>query len=263
MGFTNRILRVIRAKLNKMIGRSEDPEKILEKAVAQMQENLIQLRQAVANAIATKKRTQRQLDGAKAKGDECYARSQLNWQKGDEKLAREALIKRRAYQGIAVAMEAHLATQKTVIEQLKKDMRKLEAKISELKTQKDLYIARVREAETSAIIKEMLDIDTSTSLDAFKKIEEKLLELEAQTEAIAELEIDELAEKFVSPEATKQIDDELTAIKAQLINRENLPPHLPTTDTQTVGLTSSEPIAAIDPSLEVDRSKLPSQLNGS
>lgn len=262
MGFTNRILRVIRAKLNKMIGRSEDPEKILEKAVAQMQENLIQLRQAVANAIATQKRTQRQLDGAKSKGDEWYSRAQLALQKGEEKLAREALIERKAYHEIAVAMEAHLATQKTVIAQLKKDMRKLEAKISELKTQKDLYIARVREAETKAKIKEILDIDTSTSLNAFKKIEEKVLELEAQTEAIAELEIDELADKFVSPEGAKQIDNELAAIKAQLINGENIPPRQ-TTETQPSGLPSSEPIAALDPSLEVDRSKLPSQLNGS
>lgn len=263
MGFTNRILRVIRAKVNQMIGRSEDPEKILEKAVAQMQENLIELRQAVANAIATKKRTARQLDGIQSKGNEWYGRAQLDWQKGDEKLAREDLLQRKAYQETAVTMEAHLATQKETIAQLKKDMRKLEAKISELKTQKDLYIVRIREAETDAKIKEILDIDTRASLNAFKKMEEKALELEAQTDAIAELEIDQLAAKFVSSEGARQIDAELAAIKAQLINGENIPPLLQTSDTQPANLASSEPIAAIDPSLEADRSKQPSQLNGS
>ena len=57
MGLIDRILRVIRANLNNFIGQAEDPEKILEQTVTDMQEDLVQLRQAVAQAIATQKRT--------------------------------------------------------------------------------------------------------------------------------------------------------------------------------------------------------------
>ena len=60
MEVINRILRVIRANFNSLVSNAEDPEKILEKAFMEMQENLVQLRQGVAQAIATQKRTERQ-----------------------------------------------------------------------------------------------------------------------------------------------------------------------------------------------------------
>ena len=44
MELIKRILRVIRANLNSLIGGAEDPEKILEQTVLEMQENLVQLR---------------------------------------------------------------------------------------------------------------------------------------------------------------------------------------------------------------------------
>ncbi|MDP8964263.1 MAG: PspA/IM30 family protein, partial [Cyanobacteriota bacterium] len=55
MGLIDRILRVIRANINSLVGKAEDPEKVLEQAVDDMQQDLIQLRQAVAQAIATQK----------------------------------------------------------------------------------------------------------------------------------------------------------------------------------------------------------------
>ena len=53
MEVIQRILRVIRANFNSLISNAEDPEKILETAFTEMQENLVQLRQGVAQAIAT------------------------------------------------------------------------------------------------------------------------------------------------------------------------------------------------------------------
>ncbi|MET0115446.1 MAG: PspA/IM30 family protein, partial [Limnospira maxima] len=47
MGLFDRIGRVVRANLNDLVNKAEDPEKILEQAVIEMQEDLIQLRQAV------------------------------------------------------------------------------------------------------------------------------------------------------------------------------------------------------------------------
>ena len=58
MGLFDRISRVVRANLNDMVGQAEDPEKILEQAVIDMQEDLVQLRQAVARSIAEQKKTE-------------------------------------------------------------------------------------------------------------------------------------------------------------------------------------------------------------
>lgn len=54
MGVFSRLWQVIRANLNSLVSQAEDPEKILEQLVMDMQEDLLQLRQAVAQAIALK-----------------------------------------------------------------------------------------------------------------------------------------------------------------------------------------------------------------
>ncbi|NJO94595.1 MAG: PspA/IM30 family protein, partial [Hydrococcus sp. RM1_1_31] len=58
MGLFDRLSRVVRANLNDMVSKAEDPEKVLEQAVIDMQEDLVQLRQAVARSIAEQKRTE-------------------------------------------------------------------------------------------------------------------------------------------------------------------------------------------------------------
>ena len=60
MGLFDRLSRVVRANINDLVSKAEDPEKVLEQAVIDMQEDLVQLRQAVARSIATQKRTEQQ-----------------------------------------------------------------------------------------------------------------------------------------------------------------------------------------------------------
>lgn len=218
MGLIDRILRVIRANINALVGQAEDPEKILEQTVGDMQEDLVQLRQAVAQAIATQKRTERQAIQAQSTADEWYRRAQLALQQGNDTLAREALTKRKSYQETATAINAQIEQQNTVVARLKNDMQALERKIAEAKTKKDMYIARARSASASARLNETLGgINTKNSLSAFERMEEKVLQLEAQSQAIAELGTDDLQKKFASLESGNDIDAELAAMKAQIL----------------------------------------------
>jgi phage shock protein A len=215
MGLFDRIWRVIRANLNSLISQAEDPEKILEQTVLDMQEDLIQLRQAVAQAIATQKRTERQYSQAMTTADEWYRRAQLALQKGDDTLAREALTRRKSYQETATAMKAQLDQQVTVVAQLKQNMMKLESKISEAKTKKDLYIARARSAKATQQINEMLgNVGTGSAMAAFERMEEKVLQMEAQAEAVTELGMDDLEKRFEQLGQADDIDAELAAMKS-------------------------------------------------
>lgn len=215
MGLFDRIWRVIRANLNSLISQAEDPEKILEQTVMDMQEDLIQLRQAVAQAIATQKRTERQYSQAMTTADEWYRRAQLALQKGDDTLAREALTRRKSYQETATTMKAQLDQQVTVVTQLKQNMMKLESKISEAKTKKDLYIARARSAKASQQLNEMLgNVGTGSAIRAFEQMEEKVLQMEAQAEAVAELGMDDLEKRFERLGQADDIDAELVAMKS-------------------------------------------------
>ena len=230
MGLFDRLWRVIRANINSLIGAAEDPEKILEQAVMDMQEDLIQLRQAVAGAIAAQKRTERQCSQAESTAAEWYQRAQLALQKGEENLAREALTRKKTYQETATAMKASLGQQNAVVTQLKENMRSLESKIYEAKSKKDMYIARARSAKASERLQEMMgNLSTGSALSAFEKMEEKVMQLEARSEAIAELGTNDLEKKFLSLEGADDVDTELAAMKAQMLPGNNTP-KLPPSD---------------------------------
>ncbi|MDZ8184262.1 MAG: PspA/IM30 family protein [Nostoc sp. ChiSLP02] len=227
MELMKRILRVIRANLNSLTNSAEDPEKILEQTVMEMQENLVQLRQGVAQAIATQKRTERQAAAADGQAEEWYRRAQLALRQGSEVLAREALTKRQAYKETATSLYNQVQEQNEIVARLKKDMRSLELKIAEAKTKKDMYIARARSAEASYRLQEMLDgVSATSSLNAFERMEEKVLQIEAKSEAIAQLSSDDLETRFASLESTNNVDAELAAMKVQVLNEaENTQPN--------------------------------------
>ncbi len=224
MGFFSRVWRIIRTNINTLISQAEDPEKILEQTVMDMQEDLVQLRQAVASAIATQKRTERQCSQAKTTAEEWYRRAQLALQKGEEKLAREALTRRKSYLETEASMSAQLEQQGQVVEQLRQNMRKLESKISEAKAKKDLFIARARSAKASERLNEILgNTSTGGALDAFEQMEDQVMQLEARSQAIAELSGSDLEKQFDALEAgDNDIDAELAAMKAKILppNRE-------------------------------------------
>jgi phage shock protein A len=214
MKVMKRILQVIRANVNSLVSNAENPEKILEKAFMEMQENLVQLRQGVAAAIATQKRTERQAAAASSQSEEWHRRAQLSLQQGNESLAREALTKRRFYQETATTLTNQIHQQQDIVAKLKQDMRTLELKLAEVKTKKDMYIARARSAAASYRLQEMLTITSDTSsLSALERMEEKVLQIESQSEAMNLLGSDDLEQKIASLNPEQDIDTELTAMK--------------------------------------------------
>lgn len=217
MGLFDRISRVVKASINALVSEAEDPERVLEQAVAEMQDELIQLRQAVAQAIASQKRTERQCNQAKATADEWYRRAELALQAGDEALARDALTRRKSYQETAQLMQSQIEQQTTIVQKLKHDMVTLESKIADARTRKDLYIARARSAQASQRLHAMLDqMNPQGAMQSFERMEQKVAALEAQSAAIAELGQDDLERRFAALEQGSEIEADLATLKRRL-----------------------------------------------
>ena len=225
MGLLDRITRVIKAGMTSLLGDAEDPEKILEQTVSDMEGDLIRLRQSVAQAIATQKRTERQSAQANQTGQEWYQRAQLALKKGNEVMAKEALTRRKTYVDTAQMLDQQVTQQREIVTQLKTNMQTLERKLAEARTKKDMYIARARSAKASQQLNEMLGgMGTQTSMAAFDRMAEKVEELEAQSEAIAELNRDNLDQRFAELEGEGSVDAELAKLKASM-NTPTLPPN--------------------------------------
>ncbi len=244
MGLFDRIKRLVSANLNDLVNKAEDPEKILEQAVLEMQEDLVQLRQGVAQAIAAQKRTENQYNSAQNEVNKWQRNAQLALQKGDENLARQALERKKSFSETSTALKASLDQQVTQVEGLKRNLIQLESKISEAKTKKEMLKARITAAKAQEQLGSMVSgLGTNSALAAFERMEEKVLLQESRAQSTAELAGADLESQFAQLEGS-DIDDELAALKASLapatpVNQAKLPPS-PGTDSKSTHSTDAE-----------------------
>jgi phage shock protein A len=217
MGLFDRISRVFRSNVNAAVSAAEDPEKILEQTVVDMQEDLVKLRQAVAGAIASQKRIEQQYNQAGVQSGEWYKRAQLALQKGDENLAREALSRKQTFSETATSLKQQLDQSVAQVDKMKQRLQELESKIAKYKTEKDMLKARAGAAKANQQLSQAMgQIDTASATGAFDRMKEKVLQMEAKSEAIAELSGDSLEQQFLSLESNSDVESELQMLKAQL-----------------------------------------------
>lgn len=217
MGIFERIGRVVRANVNDLIDKAEDPEKVLDQALLEMNDELIKLRQAVAKSIATQKRTAQQVARNQQDIALWQERAQLALSKGDEKLARESLVRKQSIAEPNAILEQQLATQNQQVETLKGNLRKLEGQISEAKNRQNLLKARAQAAKVQKKLSDTTgEVNLGGSLAAFDRLEEQVLALGVENQVIGELADGGLEKQFQALEAGETVDDELAAMKRQL-----------------------------------------------
>lgn len=216
MEWLERISRVLRSQINSLIKEEEDPEKVLETAIAQIEQELIAIRRALAEAIAINKSAQRQLVQYQNMAEKWYERATIAIEKGNDPLAREALINRQNYQIKAKTIENQLEQQNQVVEKVKQDLRILERKYSEAKAKKSLNVARLRSAIASKRLQEIVgNLNSGSSSSIFEHIESRILDLEVESQITQSLSTDTLEKQFMSLEMDKIIDTEIVNLKAK------------------------------------------------
>jgi phage shock protein A len=217
MGFFDRLSRLLRANLNDLVSKAEDPVKILDQSVADMQADLVKLRQAVAMAIASQKRLRNQADQAEAQAVTWYERAELALKKGEEGLAREALARRKTFQETSTSLSGQLKGQDAQVETLKKSLVALEGKIAEARTKKDMLKARAQAAQAQQQLQNAVgNLGTNSAMAAFERMEDKVQALEASSQAAAELAGADLESQFASLEGGSDVDDELASLRQRL-----------------------------------------------
>lgn len=218
MGLFDRISRVIKSNINDLVNKAEDPEKILEQSLLEMQEDLVQLRQAVASAIASQKRFQQQYNQAQEQVNTWQMRAQLALQKGDENLAREALLRKKNHVENSTSLKSQLDQQTTHVNTLRRSLTALEGKISEAKSKKEMLKARLQAARAQEQLQGTVGkIGTSSAAAAFDRMEEKVMQMEARAGAIGELVGEDLESKFTALEGS-DVDLELAQMKANMLS---------------------------------------------
>ena len=219
MGIFSRLATLIKANLNDLISRSEDPDKMLEQIVLDMNTQLLEAKKQVAVTIADEKRLRSQADQQKVLIAEWEKKAMLAVRANNDELAREALARKKEHAALGEQFEQQWAKQKQAVDQLKLALRALNSKIEEAKRKKGLLIARKKRAEAQRAIQEtMSGLRTNSAFDAFDRMSSKIetMEAEAGAELAEQYSGDVLAQKFQQLEATSGADEDLLELKRKM-----------------------------------------------
>ncbi len=188
MGIFDRFKRMVKSNLNDLISKSENPEKMLNQLISDMNQQLIESKKSVASSIADEKKLERQLQDAKAQAEEWERKAMVALRAGKEDLAREALERKQEMEKYAEQYEEQWQQQHDSVEKLKASLRGLQQKIEEAHRKKNLLIARSRRAEAQKRIQESVSGTSDTSaFEAFEKMTERMDRLEAENAAMEEI----------------------------------------------------------------------------
>lgn len=221
MGILDRMSRLIRANLNDLIDRAEDPEKMLNELLREMNENIREARIQVANMIAQEKLFEADLQDAQRDARDWERKAELAVTRGRDDLAREALRRKRDAESIATVYAQQLTSQQEMVAKLKQQLRLLEAKYSEAQSKKDVLVARHRATVARKQITETLaqlpGFDTTSELD---RMERKIRGDEARAAAMEELQGESATFQFAELEEDLDVESDLAALKARISGEE-------------------------------------------
>jgi len=213
----DRLVQVIKAAFNVLLGKVEDPQMMLEQSYNELQSNVISVRQAVAQAIATEKQLETQLQKNKDQAGTWQNRAGMAVQQGNDELARQALQRKQQYAQAAADLETQLKSQKEATNNLRSRLGELENELTKANTKKQVLIARDKAAKATIKANEILSkTNSSGALSVMERMESKVQEKEAKASALGELSGDSLEKQFKNFEGKSDIELELLELKGKM-----------------------------------------------
>jgi len=190
MGIFSRLKALISSNVNEMISKAEKPEKMLNQLIVDMQGQLLESKKSVALAIADEKKLEREVANHEAQAKDWEQKAILAVRAGKDDLAKEALLRKQDCENAYAEYQKQWEAQKVSVERLKESLKDLQSKIEEAQRKKNLLIARAKRAEAQQKIQTTISSVSGnrSAFDAFDRMAQKVDQMEAQVDAVRELE---------------------------------------------------------------------------
>ena len=216
MALLERVATLIRANLNELIDKAEDPEKMLKQVILDMENQFLQVKTQVAIALADQHLLEKKQKENQDKAAEWEHKAELAVDKKQEDLARAAIDRSLSYKQMAESFVQQVADQKAQVESLKSALQKLEQKLNEARAKADLLVAQHRRSRTLAKASDaQLAAGNDSKSLTFDRMKHKVQRAEAIGHAKAELAGEDVEDRFAALEKEEHIEKLLAEIKAR------------------------------------------------
>lgn len=216
MNILQRVSTLVRANINDMIDRAEDPEKMIKQLILDLNNQLIQTKTTVAQSLADQYMLERKVKTARMEAESCEKRAQLALDKGDDNLAKLALQRMNSYETSVAEMDRQLEEQRGDTEALKTALGQLEMKIGEVNRERDVLLARHRRAVAKErISKSGSKVNPDRVDELLDAITGYVDRSETSARAHADLELESSSRRMRKLEVDDKLDKQLAEMKAR------------------------------------------------
>lgn len=216
MGLLERVSTLIRANLNDMIDRAEDPEKMIKQVILDMENQYLQVKTQVAVSIADQhileKKLAEQVDASK----DWMRKAEIAVDKTQDDMARAALDRHQTAQRLAQSFQEQVNDQKAQVETLKQALFKLEQKLEDAKSKREVLLARHRRSiAMDRAAKAQVAVGDGSKSASFDRMKERVAHTEATASAEIELLNDDMAEKLNRMDRDSEVERLLLDLKTR------------------------------------------------
>jgi phage shock protein A len=216
MAVLERVATLIRANLNDLIDRAEDPEKMIKQVILDMENQLLQVKTQVAISMADQHLLHKKQKEQEDKAAEWMRKAELAVGKGQDDLARSALGRYQSFTKLAEGYTHQVADQRLQVDTLRHALSQLDQKLNEARAKSDLLIAQHRRARAlNKASDAQLVAGGRSPAASFDRMRHKVQRTEAVSQAKAELVADDVDRRFDTLEKEDEIGRLLDELKAR------------------------------------------------
>lgn len=223
MGILDRFSTIVKANINALLDKAEDPGKMIDQYLTEMTESLAEVKRETAGVMAEETRTRGKVEANRAEVQKYADLAKKALQAGNEGDARVFIAKKQQLETAGQGLEEAYTVAKANAQKMREMHDKLVGDIEELKRRRETIKAKVAVARTQGKLNEIgaASDKAEDAMSAFQRMEEKADRMLDRETAIAELnaapkdEAAALEEKY-SGAGPAAVDDELARLKAEL-----------------------------------------------
>jgi phage shock protein A len=216
MALLERVSTLVRANLNDLIDKAEEPEKMIKQVILDMQNQLLQVKTQVAIAIADQHLLEKKQTENADKVAEWMRKAELAVDKKEDDLARVSLQRVESYRELSENFAQQVADQKAQVENLKSALRQLEQKLAEAQGKADLLIAQHRRARAvSKASDARFAVNDNAKAATFDRMKRKVARSEAVSQAKSEIAAENIEDRLAALEKEDRIEQLLAELKSK------------------------------------------------
>lgn len=224
MGILERFGDIIKANINELLDKCEDPGKMIDQYLRDLTENLAEVKKETAGVMAEETRTKRMVDENAAEMNKYADLAKKALQAGNEGDARTFLSKKQQLEAKAAGLQQTYDAAHENAQKMRQMHDKLIGDIESLNSRREAVKAKVAVAKTQEKVNDFTSAadKAAGAMSAFDRMEAKADSMLDKANAMSELNqkpVDEAAsleEKYTNAGSSTSVDDELAKMKAEL-----------------------------------------------